>query len=404
MRFKIVLLILVLASLACSANVTTVNTPPSPAPETVAPIVADTPQPAVGSSLDSQPVIVPEAISDLHMLDTQNGWMITDASILRTQDGGSTWHSVTPPGAHAFGSATGASFLDSNRGWILISDASDPGNKGVLYHTTDGGIHWNSNTVPFGSGEIRFLDDLNAWMMLSGEVLTVKEPAEFFSTPFQGVRFFQSSDGGVSWTQVYTNLPADSGTGDSLPYRGRKTGFTPINMQEAWVSGLTLDVNDFYLYHTLDGGHSWSRTEQPLPFTDERYQIYPPVFLDAQFGILPFYAGSEGGMLLFSFTEDGGKTWATRAVSATSSYSVDSPDIVFASFETEPWGLVSEDARQSWTMIHTDVDFDAGDTSLLQFQFVDAQTGWAVVRDDTNGHTSLYKTIDGGQTWAAQVE
>src|SRR5215510_13187457 len=178
MRIKFAVLVLVLTSLACSANVTTFNTQSSPTPEINAPIVADAPQPEAGSLLDSQPIVVPEAVSNLHMLDAQNGWMITDATVLRTQDGGSTWHDVTPPGAHALGFGTGASFLDSNRGWILIGDASDPVSKGILYHTTDGGIHWNSNTVPFGSGEIRFLDDLNAWMMLSGEVLTVKEPAK----------------------------------------------------------------------------------------------------------------------------------------------------------------------------------------------------------------------------------
>ena len=404
MRFKIALLVLALASFACSANVTTFNTLPSATPEIIAPIVTDSPQSEIGSPLDSQPVVVPDAISSLQMLDAQKGWLITDATVLQTQDGGSTWHNVTPPGAHALGSGTGASFLDSDRGWILIADPSDPANKGILYHTTDGGIHWNSNTVPFGGGEIHFLDDLNGWMMLSDEVLTVKEPAQFFSTPFEGVKFFQSSDGGVNWTQVYTNMPDDAGAGDSLPYRGLKTGFTPINMQEAWVNGLTNTINDFYLYHTMDGGHTWSLTDHRLPFTEERYQVYPPVFLDAQFGILPFFAGSDGGMLLFSFTEDGGKTWTTREASVASSYSVDSPDNVFASFETEPWGLVSTDAGRSWTRIHTGVNFDAGDTSLLQLQFVDAQTGWAVVRDDTDGHTSLYKTIDGGQTWIAQVE
>lgn len=394
MRIKLALLVLILASLSCSANVTTFNTLPSPTPEIVAPIIADTPQPAIGSSLDSQPVVVPEAISNLDMLDPQNGWMITDASILRTEDGGSTWHNVTPPGAHAFGSGTGASFLDSNRGWILINDASDPANKGILYRTTDGGIYWNSNTVPFGSGEIRFLDDLNGWMMLPGEIVRGDEPV-MLRPFFQGVRFFQSSDGGVNWTQVYTNMPADAGAGDSLPYDGLKIGFTPIDMQEAWVNGRTLEMNDFYLYHTMDGGHTWSRAEHPLPFTDERYLIYPPVFFDAKTGILPFEAGSEGASLLFSFTDDGGKTWTTgEPISGTSQYSVVSPSHVFV------WGLTSNDAGRSWTMIHSNVDLSI---NLLQLQFVDAQTGWAVTKD-ANGHTSLYKTIDGGQTWVAQVE
>ena len=389
MRFKIALLVLILASLACSANVTTYNTVPSPTPEIIASIVTDTPQSAIDSLLDSQPVVVPDAISSLHMLDAQNGWMITDATILRTQDGGSTWHDVTPPGAHALGFGTGASFLDSSRGWILVSDASDPANKGILYHTTDGGLHWNSNTVPFQSRDLYFLDDSNGWSMVN---------AGHDGAGNVAVRFYQTYDGGVNWTQVYSNLPTDPGAGDSLPYHGIKSGFTSISIQEAWVSGRTLDVNDFYLYHTLDGGHTWSRAEYQLPFTEERYITYPPVFFDTQFGILPFQAGSEGASLMFSFTEDGGKTWTIgEPVSGSSHYSVASPSRVFA------WPdvfSISNDAGQSWTILHPNVDLS---TNLLQLQFVDAQSGWAVTRD-TNGHTSLYKTIDGGQTWIPQVE
>ena len=390
MRFKIALLVLALASFACSANVTTFNTLPSPTPEIISPIVSDTPQPAIDSSPDSQPVVVPDAISSLHMLDVQNGWMITDATVLQTQDGGSTWHDVTPPGMHALGSGTGASFLDSDRGWILIADPSDPANKGILYHTTDGGIRWNSNTVPFQSTDLYFLDDSNGWSMVN---------AGHDSAGNMAVRFYQTYDGGVNWTQVYSNLPTDPGAGDSLPYHGIKSGFTSISIQEAWVSGRTFDMNDFYLYHTMDGGHTWSRVEHPLPFTDERYITYPPIFFDAVSGILPFQAGSEGASLLLSFTEDGGKTWTTgEPISGSGRYAIVSPENVFA------WPdqfLVSKDAGKSWTSIHPNVDLSTG---LVQLQFVDAQTGWVVTRDNATVHTALYKTIDGGQTWIAQVE
>ncbi len=390
MRFKIVLLILILASLACSANVTTVDTLPSSTPEIISPVLSDTTQPIVASSLDSQPIVNPEAISRLHMLDTQNGWMITDATILRTQDGGSTWRDVAPPGAHALGFGTGTAFLDSNRGWVLISDASDPINKGILYHTTDGGIHWNSNTVPFQSRDLYFLNDSDGWSMVN---------MGHDDAGNMAVMFYQTYDGGVSWTQVYRNLPIDPGASESLPLSGIKSGFTPLSIQEAWVSGRTFDVNDFYLYHTVDGGHTWSRVEYPLPIADERYITYPPIFFDSGSGILPFEAGSEGASLMFSFTEDGGKTWTTgEPVSGSSNYSVASPRDVFA------WPdqfLVSKDAGQTWTIIHPNVDLS---TALLQLQFVDAQTGWAVTKDNTNGHSSLYKTSDGGQTWIPQVE
>jgi photosystem II stability/assembly factor-like uncharacterized protein len=232
-------------------------------------------------------------------------------------------------------------------------------------------------------------------MMLQGELLR-GEPAPQWRPFFQGVRLYQTTDGGVNWTQVYTNMPADSGLGDSLPYSGLKTGLTPINMQEAWVSGRSLTVGDFFLYHTIDGGRTWSPSDYKLFFTEERFHVHPPEFFDSKNGILPFEAGSEGASLYFSRTADGGKTWTTgAAVSGTSFFSVVSPNDIFA------WPdqfLVSHDSGQTWTRVVPNVDLLIG---MIQFQFVDTQTGWVVTKD-ANNKTLLYKSVDGGHTWIAQ--
>src|SRR5690349_13365283 len=165
MRIRFSVLTLVLASLACTANVSVLNPVPTASPELIPSAVPEsttTPQ-VTTSPLESLTSVVPDGISSIHMLDSQNGWMITNKFILRTMDGGVSWHDVTPPGASALGFGIGASFLDSNRGWVLIGDPNNPVNAGALYRTTDGGIHWDSNAVPFGGGDIHFLDDNNGW-------------------------------------------------------------------------------------------------------------------------------------------------------------------------------------------------------------------------------------------------
>jgi photosystem II stability/assembly factor-like uncharacterized protein len=297
---------------------------------------------------------------------------------------------VTPHGVSALGFGTGASFLDSNRGWILIADANDPVNKGVLYRTMDGGLTWVSNPTPFGGGDIRFLDDVNGWMMLHAGVAAGSE----------GVRFFQTNDGGVNWNLVYTNVPTDTGASDSLPSAGIKSGFTPVSMQEAWVSGQTYATNDFYLYRTMDGGHTWLKVNYQLPFTGEgMYLTQPPVFFDSQTGILPMTAQSQGSATMFLITRDNGATWTVGApVAGMGQYSVASLNDVFIWFG----GIlsVSHDGGGSWINITPNVDLSS---QLLQLQFIDTQLGWAIT-SDSNGHTSLYKTTDGGQTWIAQVQ
>jgi len=390
MRVKLTLLILVLSSLACAANVSTVfPTPIQPATEIPDVRVEITNPPAV-HSLDNQPMVIPESISHIDMLDLQNGWMITDRNILRTVDGGVTWHNVTPPNASALGYGTGCSFLDANRGWIIVSDQSDPLNHGVLYLTIDGGLNWLSYGVPFGSGNLKFLDDNNGWLMLITGAGAGSMP----------VKFFQTHDGGMNWTQVFTDVPTDLNFNNTLPASGIKSGFAPISMQEAWVSGQETAPNIFYLFHTQDGGQTWSKVDYQMPFTGEAtYLTQPPVFFDSQNGILPMTAGRDGQATLFLKTIDDGNTWAVSVpVTGAGQYSVVSQNDLFVWFAGEL--SVSHDGGQTWTSMTPNLSWDF---STFQFQFVDTQTGWAVT-SASNGHTSLYKTIDGGQTWNVLVQ
>jgi photosystem II stability/assembly factor-like uncharacterized protein len=129
------------------------------------------------------------------------------------------------------------------------------------------------------------------------------------------------------------------------------------------------------------------------------YLTHPPVFFDSKTGLLPMMVGSEGSSTLFLKTQDGGATWtAGAAVPGSGQYSVVSQNDVFVWFGGQL--SVSHDSCQSWTNLTPTPDLSP---NLTQFQFVDAQTGWAVT-SDANGHASLYKTTDGGQTWSAQIQ
>ena len=389
MRFKLFIITVIFASLACTVNVSVLNTP-VPASEPVATAGVEATSPVSVPPLEGLPVVVPGDISSIRMIDTQNGWMITDHFVLRTMNGGATWHDVSPRDVSPFGFGTGNSFFDADRGWILIGAQSDPVNTGTLYRTTDGGLQWSEYSVPFGSGDLHFLDEENGWFMLNVGAVAGS----------MAVKFYQTIDGGAHWTQVYSNVPTETDAGDSLPVSGIKTGFTPVSMQEAWVTGQTSAPNTIYLYHTTDGGHTWSIVDPGLSFGGEsQYLTQPPVFFGSQIGLLPTMAGSEGAGTFFFITQDGGNSWTPSAgVPGSGFTSIVSPNDIFIFFSGTLF--VTRDAGQTWTTVTPNIDLNSN--SVRGFQFVDTQTGW-IVLGDASAHTSLYKTTDGGQTWVAQI-
>src|ERR1700690_590018 len=105
MKRIIALVVLALILSACSQPATLTPTPPEPV--TAAP-------PRLSAPISSAP-----AFTAIHMLDAVNGWAITDTGVVRTNDGGATWHDVTPSRVTKLGFGTTFDFLDSNHGWVV---------------------------------------------------------------------------------------------------------------------------------------------------------------------------------------------------------------------------------------------------------------------------------------------
>lgn len=333
------------------------------------------------------PIVSAPGLAALRMIDENNGWGITDTQVVRTDDGGVTWYDVSPSGVSSLGYAANFDFLDSTHGWVILADQTDPF-KGMMYHTTDGGATWTTASVPFGSGDLQFLDANDGWVMASLGA----------GAGSMGVAVFQTTDGGATWTQTYTNDPNQQGAGDSLPLGGLKDGLTALDMQAAWIGGVTYAPGVIYLYQTKDGGQTWNQSPLQIPagYDQAEFETIGPKFITSSNAYLPVHVSSQNGVMLAIYiSRDGGQSWLLTPTLIPLGGSMDfvSADDGFVWNGTSFY--VTHDGAQTWATVSPDVAF--GD-SFAGMDFVNASTGF-VITNDVTGTRNLYKTTDGGATW-----
>lgn len=391
--------VILLGALALSAcNLPSGQTDPdlaaSPSAEALSTPLATAAQPAVPLQAPSLPAVIPSALIDIHFLDPYNGWgLAADGSgmVLRSVDGGQTWFNATPPGGLAIGYSSNLSILDAVHAWLLLPNPDFY--TGTLYRTADGGQTWNSDPVPFGGGLMQFLD------ASTGRILADRGAA----AGSQAVELYQTTDGGVRWVSVFHNDPTQAGSSDSLPLSGTKNGMTFVDARIGFVTGSRPMEGDIYLFATHDGGSTWAQQNLPLPAGFETYQYVTsaPVFFGSS-GYLPVLVYSPAGSpyLTFYTSSDGGASWsgdpsdANRVISPGSCSFSDASNghcwdgganLYFTSDGAQVWGGLAPSLDLSGLV--TKLDFNAFNDGLV------------LTSVDSDGHSRLYHTTDGGFTW-----
>jgi len=403
MRLKLSLIVLTFILSACTAVGTPLPPPEAdtvpetesepisptdtPAPEaptdTPAPLADDTPLPPTVAA----PIVSSPAITSLHMLTELDGWAISENAILRTTDGGSTWYNVSPQGVTEFGYGTANTFLSASQAWVMVADASDPAGSGLLYRTDDGGLTWTVYPVPFGGGQMAFINENVGWMMAYLGA----------GAGSMAVAIYQTGDGGATWTQTYVNDPNLANAGDSLPLGGIKNNLTSLDSQTAWVGGVVYAPETFYLYKTSDGGQTWAPQTIPaapgMQNTDVSIDS-GPIFVSPSDGVLPVRFTGETLRTGFYVTHDGGLNWEfVIYLPGAGALDFVSPSDGF--FWTGEQFFVTVDGASTWTTVNSDTSFS---DSFAGMDFVNTRTGW-IWTYDMDGQYGLYKTTDGGGTW-----
>jgi len=134
----------------------------------------------------------------------------------------------------------------------------------------------------------------------------------------------------------------------------------------------------------------------PSGYENSQTMVDPPRFFSAQEGVLPvrLFTPDRAGQVFYN-TQDGGQSWTAGApVESLGAYSIANGHNLFV------WdgGILyrSQDGGLIWEGVQPDINLI---DILASLDFVDANNGWAL-SSDADGQTQLYRTIDGGQTWA----
>ena len=350
------------------------------------------------------PTSAPVTITHIKMFDITTGWAEgqvgteEETRILRTTDGGMTWSEISPERGADY---RGSFFLDAQLAWVFA------GYGGPAWRTQDGGQSWVSlEGSPWWQDEIWFNDGQHGWKV-NGEAFGMSFPGYDIDS------FSTTQDGGQTWEAV---IPPTGGGFPFLAFPDERTAWVIWGGKRAAMEGWANLGVPIRVLTSFDGGMTWISRMLPLPaetFTVEtEYEgnylggggnctFISPVYSSTAIWKAALTCETRSWMYT---SANQGKTWIISPMPA-GLYA----DIQFIN-PTVGWLFVLDwddrqgrlyqttDGGQSWTLLKRTGWMD------VEFNFVDAQIGWAVACTETLCHNfdavfALVKTSDGGQTW-----
>lgn len=357
---------------------------------------------------------------DLFFLDNSHGWVGTYSTLLYTQNGGTTWTTISVPSIDK--TISDPQFFSPKDGIISWEESGES----ILLKTQDGGATWQPIFPPPLPHKVQFIDDRNGFGVGLG--------------PFANF-VFQTRDGGRSWVQVGKIGKTGWEYPDWKPNDDKCISFFLaidfIDLKSGWVTSQGCpEPNSVFI--TGDGGKTWIRSNFYLPPYSESYISavdFKAVFLYNS-SAKTLYRSSDGAQTFdiyhnlyspgykFQYispteiaklnkgalygTTNGGKTWK----GILNNHQINDyeylpggyfwvlpaillQDDVPSKGPYQPYLLYSPNYGLSWKMI------TFGDKLPIEFpnsywaniSFIDSQRGWLYTLDH------LYATQDGGYSW-----
>jgi photosystem II stability/assembly factor-like uncharacterized protein len=267
------------------------------------------------------------SLRGIHAVDANTIWASgSKGTVLLSTDAGKTWSEHNPPGAASLDFRSVYAF-SATRAYVLSSGDKE---KSKLFLTEDGGRHW---TLLYTSME-GFLDGLKFWDALHGIIL---------GDPIGGSPVvLTTEDAGKTWLR--RRVP----TGEEGAFAASNSSLFIRGKSEAWFG-----TNAARVFHTKDGGATWTVAETPIRHDSQSAGIFSLFFTDSQSGMAVGgdYTKENDDSHNIAVTTDGGRTW-TEPVNRPHGYRSAVACVAKTCIATGPGGTdESSDGGTTWSLL-----------------------------------------------------
>jgi photosystem II stability/assembly factor-like uncharacterized protein len=259
-------------------------------------------------------------VDDFYFVNPQKGWAISPnydymspkipGRIYQTNDGGVNWGLLVDSSKTFFRSI---GFADSLTGWVgNLADSSATPDTVPLYHTSDGGKHWNPvtnipNPKPKGICGISVVTDSIIYAY-----------GRFYGPPV----LIKTIDKGTTWTSQDMSAYA-SGLVDAH-FFNKDTGFVTGCYDGTYQTG----TQKALILSTFDGGVTWQIRHQSTRVQEEVWKIFFPSRMIG-YATIEYQGTSATASTFFLKTTDGGITWTDMPFPLISPKSYDMEGVGF---------------------------------------------------------------------------
>lgn len=305
--------------------------------------------------------------------------------VLRTINSGNTWSQITTGIAENFNSV---SVIDNNN--IILSS------QDKLIKSTDGGITWQQSTIP-NSQVIKTLF-VNS---LTGHAIC--QNGTILKTINGGINWYSTDTSNVSPSAYFTIYFLDENIGFAT--QESNTMLKTINGGETWteVSGSFQAIFSIYfvnnnvgyacgeygaMYKTTNAGNSWSSINFLNGYIADS-SMYGIFFTDENNG---FATGMRGRIIK---TNNGGNNWTQFSPTYNTIKKIEFPSNNIGYTLVGNDYFKTTDSGNTWSYLSTPLHYEYANG----FDFVNSDIGYSIGGGTTSAAGSVYKTINGGNTW-----